>query len=166
MAARYRDHSVDRSAVKALVAVYGPREAARQANLPVGTVLSWCRRYQWKKAMFIPRATGINGDKPPKNDAAMALAEAIENHREQSTLHLAKYTEKAAKQASELSNPLDAARKVRDVAGVHAVLWPKGEENELIESGILIGSAKVVDNPQEILANVREVLPDQRPAGD
>ena len=174
---RKRDFSLDRTAVKALVAVYGPREAARQANLPVGTVLSWSRRYKWKKASFIPRGTGINGDKPGDGrDAGDVLRDALEKHREESTLHLAKFTANASKQAAKSTNPLDVARKVRDVAGVYATLWPAEEGSELMEGAILIGAAKVTDNPREMLAitenlpiqeaDVREELPDQRPEGD
>lgn len=163
------------------MAVYGPREAARQAQLPVGTVLSWCRRYKWKKADRIPRMTGINGmsDVVPR-DAGDAISEALAQHREDSTLHLAKFTAKAAKQASKLNDPLSKARAVRDVAQVYRTLYPPEEGGELVEGAILVSSGMVKDDPVEMLAgteaeimdtevvkvddtNVRQEIPDQRP---
>ena len=59
MAGNKRDFSIDRAAVKALVAVYGPREAARQAGINESTVLAWSRRYKWKKAAFIAPMKGL-----------------------------------------------------------------------------------------------------------
>lgn len=159
---RFRDQSIDRQAVKALVAVYGPREAARQAGLPPGTVLAWCRRFKWKKADRITRTTGINGNSPiAHKDAAQVLTEALQKHKEDSTLHLAQFTSKAAKQASNLENPLEKARQVRDVAAIYSTLYPPDEGGEMIEAAILLGKAPVKDNPPEMLANVREILPNQ-----
>lgn len=181
---RFRDHSVDRTAVKALVAVYGPREAARQANLPSSTVLSWCRRYKWKKAAVLPRTNGINGmNSVVPRDAGDALAEAMAKHKENSTLHLAEFTAKAAKQASRLKDPLGKARAVRDVAQVYRTLYPPEEGGELIEGGMLVGAAVVKDDPAEMLAetgmqiqdaevikvvdtNVRQEVSDSRPESD
>jgi len=93
------------------------------------------------------------------------LRETMENTRINSTLHLANYVEKASKDAAKHKNPLEVARKVRDVAGVYQVLYPPEEGNELIEASILVGAAKVTDNPKEIEAHVREALPDHRPEG-
>jgi hypothetical protein len=159
---RFVDRSVDRQAVKALVAVYGPREAARQAGLPFGTVSSWCRRFSWKKAARIERTTGINGASLiAGKDAADALSDALNSHKEASTLNLAKFTERASSKAARHGDPLSVARNVRDVAQVYRTVWPVQEEGSIIEEAILIGTAKVTDNPQEMLAHVREELPHQ-----
>lgn len=103
------------------------------------------------------------------DDAGDALLKAMASHKEASMLNLAKFTEKASAQAAKLEHPLDKARAVRDVAGVFTTLWPQEQGGELIEGAILIGAMPVKDNPQEMLevtADVREVLPDQRPEGD
>lgn len=179
---RFRDHSVNRDAVKALVAVYGPREAARQSGLPPGTVFSWCRRYKWKKAATLPRTNGINGmSGVVPRDAGDAITEAMAKHREESTLNLAKFTAKASKQAANLKNPLEKARAVRDVATVYSTLWPPEDGGEMVEGQILIGAAQVTDNHAEMIAqaeisdvssegaqqhNVRQELPDPRPESD
>jgi hypothetical protein len=174
MAYKPRDYSIDKSALKALVAVYGPREAARQAGIPSGTVTKWASRYKWKKAVFIKRGTG---DQEPSalagKDAGDLLKEALENHRESSTLHLAQYTANASKKAAEHRDPLEVARKVRDVAGVYQTLWPLEEQSGLIEGAILIGGAKVSDDTVEMaqlikdaeVDDVRQELPDQGSAG-
>lgn len=164
---RVRDHSIDRMAVKALVAVYGPREAARQSGLPTGTVLGWCAKFKWKKADRIVRGTRAHENNPMTGkDPAQVLTEALQNHKDESTLHLAKYVEKASKAASKSEKPLEVARQVRDVSQVYKTLYPPEEGGEMIEGAILVGGMKVKDDPQEMLANVRQELPDQRPAGD
>ena len=164
-----RDYSVDKSAIKALVTLHGPRGAARESGLPVGTVLSWARRYKWKK-MVIPRTTLTTSAKPGAKlegkDAADLLRESLENSRVNSTIHLAKFTENASRDAAKSKTPLEIARKVRDVAGVYQVLYPPQEEEGLIEGSILIGAAKVTDDVKEIEAHVREIVPDHGSAGD
>jgi hypothetical protein len=164
------DKEVDKAAVKALVTVYGPREAARIAKLPPGTVMAWAHRYKWKKVTTRP--VGVSRDSGSTlggKDAADALAAAMESSKVASTLHLAKYTEKASKAAAEHEKPLDVARKVRDVAGVYSTLWPAEEHSELIDGGILLGTEAVTENPEEMKAlaeDVRAELQDQRQAGD
>jgi hypothetical protein len=169
---RYVDHSIDKGAIKALVAVYGPREAARQAGLPQGTVLYWATKYKWRKADRIPRSTGINGMSGiiPK-DAGDAISDAMAQHKEEATVRLAQYTAKAARKASQLKDPLEKARNVRDVAAVYRAVWPEEQGGEMVEGAILVGGAAVRDNPVEMLAlttpgDVREELSDQRPQGD
>jgi hypothetical protein len=162
------DYTIDKSAIKALVTLHGPRGAARLSNLPVGTVLSWARRYKWKK-MVITRNVVTTSAKPGAalegKDASDMLKESLENSRVNSTVHLANYVEKASKAAAKHDNPLEVARKARDVAGIYQVLYPPEEQGELIEGSILIGAAKVTDDVKEIEAHVREELPDQGPEG-
>lgn len=172
MSSKKRDWSINRDAVKALVAVYGPREASRQAKIPYGTVAKWCRVFKWKKVDRLIHTSGINGDPsvPMRDDAATALTKAMQEHKEQSTIHLAQFTAKAAKQAAGLKEPLEKARAVRDVASVYNTLWPVEQGGELIEGGILIGALPVRDDPQEMLektANARElqIQEAQRPQG-
>lgn len=170
MGTKPRNYALDKSAIKALVTLYGPREAARQSGLPVGTVLAWSAKFKWKKASVLPRESVHTGVKAAagmvNKDAGDLLRESLENSRVNSTLHLAKYTEKASEAAAKHHNPLEVARKVRDVAGVYSTLFPPETEEGLIEGSILIGAAKVTDNVQEIEAHVRQELPDNRPAGD
>ena len=170
-----RDWSINREAVKALVAVYGPNETARQTGIPRGTVMSWCRRYKWKKSGTLIHTSGINGNPGvASKDAADAISEVMAKHREKSTVHLAEYVHRASRVAAKTSKPLDVARKVRDVASVYHTLYPPEQGGELLEGGILIGMDKVTDNPKEMLeksveaeviTDVREELSDQRPEG-
>jgi hypothetical protein len=179
--------NVDRKAVKALIALFGPREAARQAGLNENTVLYWAARFGWKKA------TG----KPELKDAGDLISEAVQRSKRMSTAHLAKFTERAAFEASEHKEPLKIAKQVRDVAGVYAAIFPHKESGGLIEGEILIGGATVsdvedvgdrrlkiedgavIDLPSSICDlpstdlevedgsdDVREEFPDGRPAGD
>jgi hypothetical protein len=146
---------VDKAAVKALVTIYGPREAARISGVKAGTVMGWCSRYKWRK-VAADRLPAIAG-----KDAGDAIRHALETSKTNSTMNLAKYTERASKKAAEHGNPLEVARKVRDVAGVYSTLWPAESENELIAGGILIGEQRVEDNPEELkeILDVREELP-------
>jgi len=146
---------VDKKAIKALVTLFGPREAARQAGINPNTVIGWCARYKWKKAL-------VSGDEP--KDAADMIRDILQRTRKNTTLHLATYAEKAAAQASESLNPLEDARKVRDVASVYNTLWPHNEGKELIEGAILIGKLEVKDLPEgEVIEvtdeDIREELP-------
>ena len=153
------DKRVDKASVKALVTVYGPREAARIAGLKPGTVMGWCSRYKWRK-VAVDRSPAIAG-----KDPGDALRHALENSKAASTLNLAKYTEKASEAAVKHKNPLDVGRKVRDVAGVYSTLWPAESEGEMIESGILLGTQAVGDDspPVEEIKDansaIREIIP-------
>jgi hypothetical protein len=157
-------------ALKALVTVYGPREAARVAGIPFGTVASMAFKYQWKKAHF--KKPEGKKDALSGKDAGDVLAEALEKHRSASTLNLAKYVDNAAKRAADHGDPLEVARKVRDVAGVHQIIFPQDEEGGLIEGAILIGTEKPELDQAEIEAakcdtiDVRAEVQDQRPGGD
>lgn len=148
----------DKAAVKALVTIYGPRETARITGLRPGTVMGWSSRYKWKKISNkpLPEIAG--------KDAGDAIRDALEKSKVASTMNLAKFTERASEKAAKHANPLEVARKVRDVAGVYSTLWPNESEGELIEGAILIGAAQVTDNQHEIKqlkeTDVREVLPD------
>lgn len=152
--------SVAMQAMKALVAVYGPREAARVSGIPSGTVCSYASVHKWKKAAINRPANtvGTTGQR----DVTDVLIAAMEKHKQESQLHLAEYTANASRKAAEHRDPLEVARKVRDVAGVFQVLYPPETEGGLIEGAILIGEAKVTLNPQETLA-CAEVIEDVRP---
>jgi hypothetical protein len=135
----------DKSAIKALVTVYGVREATRMSGLPFGTVSAWAFKYQWKRAKV-----GVKSNEPVGLDAGDLLKEAFEKSKEASTLNLAKYTEKASAKAAEHGKPLEIARKVRDVASVYSTLWPVEEQSGLIEGGILIGTQEVRIDAKEV----------------
>ena len=135
-------------AMKALVAVYGTREAARVSGIPYGTISCYAFKYKWRKAAF--RKQEGSHEALAGKDAAEVLTEALQKHREDSTLNLAKYVDKAARDAARHGNPLDVARKVRDVAGVHQILFPKEEETGLIEGAILLGLEKPEIDTKEI----------------
>jgi hypothetical protein len=151
------------AAIRALITIYGPREAARKAGVPEGTVLAYASLHKIKKA------TGFKSQEP---DVAKVLEDAFAKDREDSARNLAEYTRKASKKAAESTDPLEVARKVRDVAGVYSILWPPGEETELIEGAILIGGAQPTINPGEVKARAKEIddvrprLPDSGPEGD
>ena len=136
-------------AMKALVSVYGTREAARVSGIPYGTIASYAFKYKWKKAVFKSQSNKVPDGVTGKG-AAEVLEEALEKHRTDSTLNLARYVDKAARQAAKVEDPLSVARKVRDVAGVHQVLFPKEEENGLIEGAILLGLEKPEIDVKEI----------------
>ena len=158
-----RDLSIDRMALKALVAVFGPREAARKSGIPFGTISSLCYRFKWHKAKGLSPAPGnslISG-----KDPAEAITEVMAQHREEATVNLAHFAAKASRQALEGSDPLGKARAVRDVAAVYRTIYPPESGGELIEGSILIGEAQVKDDPVEMLANVREIVSDQGPQG-
>jgi hypothetical protein len=149
------DKSIDKSAIKALVAVYGALEASKQSGIPFGTIKSWCFRYGWHKVKLPPRP---KGSLPISNkDPAEALEAALLQHRDSSTLHLAQYTARAAKKAANHEKPLEIARAVRDVAQVYKAVWPPEEGGEMVEGAILVGNAIVKDNPAEMLAAVEEI---------
>src|SRR5215831_7824046 len=72
---------------------------------------------------------------------ANALRSAISAHRDRSTLALGKFTAEAAEEAASLpkGSKLAHAPKVRDLAGVHSVLWPAEKSEGILEVGLLIG---------------------------
>lgn len=142
--------TVAMQAMKALVTVYGPREAARISGIPAGTVLAYASQHKWRKAAINRPANtvGTTG----ASDVTDVLIAAMEKHKQESQLHLAEYTANASRKAAEHKDPLEVARKVRDVAGVFQVLYPPETETSLIEASILIGEAKPTLNVEEIEA--------------
>jgi hypothetical protein len=151
----WKVHNIEKSAIKALVILLGPVEAARQTGINLNTIRSLARSNRWKKAR----------PGPNMRDAGDMVKEAIEKSKETATLHLAKFTENAAVKAAESNDPLAVARRVRDVAGVYSTLWPNQEKAALIEGGILLGQmevkdAEIIDEP------VRQELPDRGHPGD
>ena len=126
------------------------------------TVLSLARRHKWKKAVM---AEG--------KDAGDYIAEACANSKKVSTVHLAKFVERAAIHAAEEEEPLKVTRQAKDFAYVHAHLWPREKSSGMIEGSILIGAALVVD-AKPVTGRVldaeheplRETLPDAGPASD
>lgn len=160
-------------AIKALVTVYGTREAARVSGIPYGTISSYAFKYKWKKAAVRPPPS--RNDSMSGKDAADVIVEALEQARSDSTLNLARYVDKAAKDAANHKDPLEVARKVRDVAGIHQIVFPPEEGEGLIEGAILLGLEKPTVNAKEIEdaraegAEVIDVWPelqDQRPQSD
>jgi len=127
-------------ASKALVALFGPSEAAKQLGIPKGTMLWRAQKYGWKKAASQP-----SGEK----DIAEIIIRAVERSKQLTTVHLAQYAEKAAMEAAGHERPLEIARKVADVSKVYATLWPHEKEGKLIEGEILIGVAQVKDSKEK-----------------
>jgi hypothetical protein len=150
---RERNHE----ALKALVVAFGPREASRRSGVPYGTISALCFRYKWRKAKV---AKGM--------DVADHLREALEGLKEESTVNLAQYVNKASKEAAKHAKPLEVARKVRDVAGVYSTLYPPEEKADLIDGAILLGLAEVKDDPDWVreMEDVRPVISDQGPQSD
>lgn len=146
MGMTHKKRNVDLSAVKALVTLFGPREAARQAGIPAGTVTRWACQFKWKKA--------IQTEHP--KDAGDVITETVQRSKQLSTAHLAKFTERASAQAAEAKDPLKVAKAARDVSQVYRSLWPvKKDGAELIDATILLGGT-VEDAPQN--GNLREEL--------
>jgi hypothetical protein len=133
--------------IKTLVVAYGPREAARQAGISENTVLSLAKRKGWKQAGQI--ISTVRGPKLPQSNAiaspSVALETALNSHKSRSIHALGKYAAEAAEQAAAAENKIQIAGKVRDIAGVHATLWPTEAKAGLLRVGILIGTEQVTD---------------------
>ena len=71
----------------------------------------------------IKKATGF---KQEDGDVSKVLADNFAKDREDTALNLATYARKASKKAADHTDPLEVARKVRDVAGVHSDFMPAG----------------------------------------
>jgi hypothetical protein len=95
-------------------------------------------------------AKPVTSVSPTALSPADALRNVLSERKHRSRLALSKYTAEAAEAAAEHRDKLLIARKVKDVASVHKALWPEETHGELIDGAILIGMAKVVDNPEEI----------------
>jgi len=160
---RKRDSRINEESLKTLVIAFGPRAAAREANLNVNTVLSLARRRGWKRnnasqpassqIPSMPAATSaICETKPDSTQVSIctrspadSLGLALAGLRSRSTHHLATYVEKASRVAAESDSPLQISRKVKDVSDVHKALWPnEHQRNDILQIGVLVG---VVPNP-------------------
>lgn len=155
---RKRDPRINEESLRTLVIAFGPRAAAREANMNVNTVLSLARRRGWKKANASQSSDASHPQEVNSTSAicetkqestqdsictqspASSLALALQNLRTRSTHNLATYVDKASRVAADSDNPLQISRKVKDVSDVHKAIWPnEGQRNDILQIGILIG---------------------------
>jgi hypothetical protein len=125
------------------------REIARKMKIPEGTVLAHAKRHGWTQQ--IQAATGqlavVQSDAiTPVQPVPQSLAGILAERRERTKLGLSKYAAEAAEQAALHRDKLGIAGKVKDVAGVHRVLWPEDQPtNQILNVGILTGEIPIYD---------------------
>jgi hypothetical protein len=130
----------------AYAARIGLREIACKMNIPEGTVLAHAKRHGWTQQ--IHAATGqltvMQSDAiTPVQSVPESLAAILGERRDCFTFALAKYSAEAAEEAAEASQNLPIAKRVRDVAAVHSILWPEVQRQEILSIGLLTGQIKV-----------------------
>jgi len=134
----------------ALVVTFGPREAARRANLSEGKVLRLAWKNGWQqspanrppgkpgrkpKGEILPAQTKSIANQSPGN----ALGSALAQLKSKSTLGLATFAARAADKAAKHKRPLDITRKAKDISDVHKALWPAENSNQsILQIGFLI----------------------------
>ena len=147
-----RDRNFNYEALKALVVMFGPREAARQAGLKEDTVLKMASRKGWKKAGLpnkhdptkLKRHLVKFEPNPPGSSIchqspANALSQALTRFKQQSSVELARYSARAAKALNKHPKPLEVTRKAVDISDVHKTLWPAENQNQnILQIGFLI----------------------------
>jgi hypothetical protein len=175
---------------KTLVTAYGQSEAARQLNIPLGTICAWAHRYHWKRVVLtqpspqpfppdIPAAAQNKTTKASPSKAqevcktpSEAIEQSLKSHRTRSTIALAQWTAEASEEAVQAPQKLAIAKRVRDVANVHSILWPAETVRTIIDFDILTGAKAVLpienvnteSTPSPLaLAAPREQEQEQRP---
>lgn len=142
---------------KTMVTAYGQSEAARQLNLPLGTVCAWAHRYGWKRVVIERQSAPlpVTGGKqstealPSKTHEmcktpSEAIEQSLRSHRTRSTIALAQWTAQASEEAAQAPEKLALAKRVRDVANVHSILWPVDTVRTIIDFDILTGAKAVL----------------------
>lgn len=155
--------NVNREAVRVLVVAVGVREAARQMNIPAGTVLAWANRGQWlqSKRDAIERKTAAieqSRNQSPTYDAktgaivsqstaitpADSLANTLADENNRTKLGFSRAAVKVAETAGawKPGKILNKSRELRDVATiagkVHGWDESKGDDKRvMINIGIL-----------------------------
>lgn len=131
---------VNREAVRVLVVAVGVREAARQMNLPAGTVLAWANRGGWLQSArdAIKRKTDAiaqsreqpGSTQSPAINPSDALQNTLAERKDQTRLNLSRYVVDASKKAAKSAGDLEIAPRVKEVAAVAGHVWPevKGAE--------------------------------------
>src|SRR5205814_5000387 len=115
----------------AYVAGINLREIARKMNIPEGTVLAHAQRHGWTQQIQIAtrEVRVMQSDAiTPVQSVPQSLAAILAERRERTKLGLSKYTAEAAEQAALHRDKLGIAGKVKDVAGVHKIIWPAETE--------------------------------------
>jgi hypothetical protein len=69
----------------------------------------------------------------------------LSERKDRARLGLSKYAAEAAEAAAEHRDKLSIAGKVRDVAEVHAKLWPTQQRAEIIKAGIFLRVDQIPD---------------------
>src|SRR4029077_15378964 len=126
------------------------REIARKMNIPEGTVLAHAKRHGWTqqiqvatRELSVMQSDAITAVQSVPQSIAAILGE----RKDRTKLGLSKYAAEAAEQAAEHRDKLEIAGKVKDVAGVHSVLWPEQPKtNQILNVGILTGAIPVYDS--------------------
>ncbi len=130
---------VNREAVRILAIEHGLKKASELSNINYERVKKWSQRGHWNSSVTHSQS----------NVPSVPIADAVEReHKRQkarSKLALARYTAEASEEASRAPNKLKVARAVRDVAAVHATLWPEDQyERGILNLNVLAGGRAAV----------------------
>lgn len=137
---------------KTLVTAYGQSHAARELNIPLGTICSWAKRYGWKRVIIRRMsANSLSGgqEQSPKalpsetqqecKTPSEAIEQSLRGHRNRSVVALAQWTAEASEEAAQAPEKLANSKRVKDVAQVHSILWPVDTHTTIIDFDILTG---------------------------
>ena len=126
------------------------REIARKMNIPEGTVLAHAKRHGWTQQIQVAtRELGVMQSVAiaPVQSVPQSIASILSERKDRTKLGFSKYAAEAAEQAAGHPDKLEIAGKVKDVAGVHSVLWPEQPKtNQILNVGILTGAIPVYDS--------------------
>lgn len=145
--------SINKEAVKALVLLYGQREAARKAGLNENTVRSWAMRYKWSQQPPPPPQPICN------RSPADALATVLAADSEATKIGFSKAARKTAEALKEREaealldkDTAQAAKHWHGIAsGVH------GWEEKQSQANVMVNIALLGIDPAEIEVEGRTV---------
>src|SRR6266404_3572148 len=131
----------DREAVRMLVQDVGYKEASSRLGISYATLRKWAERGKWNKPRVHSQAIVTTVTKPA--DAQLAI---LNERKHKSKLHLSSYVEKASHRASQLQGGalLKESGNVKNVASVHAGLWPEEEQGQGTVSGLRLYSKQTI----------------------
>jgi hypothetical protein len=142
--------------VRMLVTAVGYNEASRQLGIKAATLRKRAQREHWLRPSDLRAPNHDSREQvTPSHASHFALENALRAHASATKINMARYAERASRDASKHRKPLTIARAARDVEGIRASLWPEKNEGNILTLNVL-NAVKVVRPERDVDASAMD----------
>jgi hypothetical protein len=134
---------MDREAVRILVTSVGYQAAAKELGVNPATLRKRAQREGWNNRRTRPPHESDSRAVTMVTKPSHALDNILAHTRDATRVNMARYAERASREALRSKKALVVARAARDVEGIRASLWPEKSEGNVLTLNVL-NAVKVV----------------------